>query len=61
MFICRACLEDCEGPPIAWAKASVEAGLGSRGPCEFCGKTAVCADVPSSASWTRTTSERREP
>lgn len=53
MFICEKCLDDCEGAPIEYARVTLEIGRGSRGPCEFCGKVAVCADVPSSAPWKR--------
>lgn len=53
MFICRTCVDDCEGAPIDWAKEKMKMGFGSLGPCEFCGKTDVCADVPSSAPWKR--------
>lgn len=59
MFICAKCLEACQGPPIEYAKTMVTGGFGSRGLCEFCGKTAVCADVPSSAPWSRKPKELR--
>lgn len=38
MFFCDTCAVE-RGWPGSWSK--------SAGPCEICGKTAVCNDVPS--------------
>jgi len=51
MFVCNTCIEKYEGPAIPYAKLTIEAGMGSKGPCEICREVNVCADIPSSASW----------
>ncbi len=40
MFICNSCLE--KNWPSAWGMVQ------SYGPCEVCGYTCVCFDIPSS-------------
>lgn len=42
MFYCEACAKKSKWPYEFWMGQS-------HGPCEICGKTSVCVDVPSSA------------
>lgn len=47
MFICEPCLDKYEGSAIETARFLLEERKGSYGPCEVCGKTSDCVDIPS--------------